>query len=165
VSPILTENVIDLISNSVEQTRRLGARFGELAQAGDLLCLEGELGTGKTAFVQGLARGLGIAPAVHSPTFIMANEYRGGRLVLNHLDVYRVGALGEAIGIGLDDYLYGDGVTVIEWAEKIRALVPPEHLWITFRHLAETKRALLITPRGERYENLAREFRARAFGT
>lgn len=164
MSPVSSERVLDLISHSVAQTQRLGARLGELAQPGDLICLEGDLGSGKTCFAQGLGRGLAIVQDINSPTFILANEHRGGRLTLYHLDVYRMNSAREALGIGLDDYLSGDGVCVIEWAEKIRTALPVEHLWITFRHLGESKRGVLIEARGARYEELLCEFKASAFG-
>ena len=162
--PISNERVLDIVSHSAAQTRRFGARLGELARAGDLYCLEGELGSGKTCFTQGLGRGLDIPTAIHSPTFILANEHRGGRLLLFHLDVYRVRGADEAIGIGLDDYLSGDGVCVIEWAEKIRDALPSERLWISFRHLDEAKRGIMIEASGARYEERLSEFQTRAFG-
>lgn len=164
MSPVSTANVLDIISHSAAQTQRLGARLGELAQPGDLFCLEGELGSGKTCFAQGIGRGLAIVADITSPTFILANEHRGGRLTLYHLDVYRMRSAREAQGIGLDDYLASDGVCVIEWAEKIRAVLPPENLWITFRHLGEAKRGLLMRAAGARYEALLREFKTSAFG-
>lgn len=164
MSPVSSDRVLDLVSHSAAQTQRLGARLGELARAGDLFCLEGELGSGKTCFVQGLGRGLGIAEPIHSPTFILANEHRGGRLRLYHLDLYRVRSTDEALGFGLDDYLSGDGVCVIEWAEKIRDALPAERLWIALRHLGESKRGLLIEARGARYEELLNAFKKRAFG-
>ena len=164
VSPVSNAHALDLISHSVAQTQRLGARLGERARAGDVFCLEGDLGSGKTCFAQGLGRGLGIVEDITSPTFILANEHRGGRLTLYHLDVYRMSSAREAWGIGLDDYLSGDGVCVIEWAEKIRAALPEERLWITFRHLGEFKRGLLLKATGARYEELLREFKASAFG-
>ena len=144
----------DLRSTSPEETRGVGARLGELARAGDLFCLEGELGAGKTCFVQGLGRGLGLRDAIHSPTFILANEHRGGRLPLYHLDVYRVRSAAEAIGFGLDDYVSGDGVLVIEWAEKIREALPAERLWITFEHTGENARAISFDAMGARYLQL-----------
>ncbi len=150
------------ISHSAEQTQRLGDRLGELARAGDLFCLEGDLGSGKTCFVQGLGRGLRIPGAIHSPTFILANEHRGGRLPLAHLDVYRVRGADEAIGFGLEDYLNEDGVCVIEWAEKIREALPPDKLWITFQHRGESERGLAFQGTGERYEQLLNMFAADA---
>jgi tRNA threonylcarbamoyladenosine biosynthesis protein TsaE len=152
VSPVSNVRVLDIKSQSAEQTKHLGARLGELAQAGDVYCLEGDLGSGKTCFVQGLGAGLHIPSAIHSPTFILANEHRGGRLPLYHLDVYRVRSADEAIGFGLEDYLGDDGVCVIEWAEKIREALPPESLWITFRHLGETERGLHLVAWGTHYE-------------
>jgi tRNA threonylcarbamoyladenosine biosynthesis protein TsaE len=164
VSPVSSAHVLDIISHSVAQTQRLGARLGELARSSDVICLEGDLGSGKTCFVQGLGRGLAIAEDINSPTFILANEHRGARLTLYHLDAYRIHSANEALGIGLDDYLSGDGVCAIEWAEKIRAVLPAEHLWITFRHLGESKRGLLIEASGARYLELLRAFKASAFG-
>jgi len=163
MSLISSPHVLDIISHSAAQTQRLGARLGELARAGDVFCLQGELGSGKTCFTQGLGRGLGVPDAIHSPTFILANEHRGGRLPLYHLDVYRMRGANEAPGIGIEDYLYGDGVCVIEWAEKIDAALPRERLWIEFRHLGETKRGLLLQASGATYEKLLAEFQARAF--
>src|SRR5919109_332888 len=148
------EHTVDFISHSVEQTQRFGERLGELARAGDVFCLEGDLGSGKTCFTQGLGRGLGIVEAIHSPTFILANEHRSGRLPLYHLDVYRMRGADEAIGIGLDDYVYGDGICVIEWAEKIDEALPTERLWIKFRHIDETQRGLTICATGARYDEL-----------
>ena len=162
--PISNDRVLDIVSHSAQQTQRFGARLGELARAGDLYCLEGELGSGKTCFTQGLGRGLDIPTAIHSPTFILANEHRGGRLPLFHLDVYRIRDASEAIGIGLDDYISGDGVCVIEWAEKIRDALPAERLWISFRHLDESKRGILMEARGVRYANLLDQLRTKAFG-
>jgi len=164
VAPISNEQMLDLISHSAAQTQRWGARIGELAQPGDLICLEGELGSGKTCFVQGIGRGLEIAADINSPTFILANEHRGGRLTLYHLDMYRLASAREVWGIGLDDYLDSDGVCVIEWAEKIREMLPPERLWITFRHLGESKRGVLMHAQGARYQELLRAFKTSVFG-
>ena len=151
--------MIEIISQSLEETQAFGARVGALAQRGDLFCLEGDLGAGKTSFAQGLGRGLGIADAIHSPTFILANEHRGGRLPLYHLDVYRVASVGEAMGFGLDDYLAGDGVCVIEWAEKIRGALPAECLWISFEHHGENARKISMQAKGARYVDLLENFR------
>ena len=152
--PVSDEHTIDLISQSVEETQRIGERLGKLAGAGDVFCLEGDLGSGKTCFTQGLGRGLGVAAAIHSPTFILANEHRSGRLPLYHLDVYRMHGADEALGIGLDDYVYGDGVCVIEWAEKIDAALPSERLWIKFRHIDENQRGISFHASGARHVEL-----------
>ncbi len=153
-SQVTDGHTIDIISHSIDETQRLGEQLGKLARAGDVLCLEGDLGSGKTCFTQGLGRGLGVVEAIHSPTFILANEHRSGRLPLYHIDVYRMRGADEAIGIGLDDYVYGDGVCVIEWAEKIDVVLPAERLWIKFRHIDETQRDLTLHATGARYEEL-----------
>lgn len=138
------------VSYSVEQTRELGAQLGRILKAGDVIGLQGELGAGKTNLVQGLARGLDVTEDVNSPTFILANEYHTGRLPLYHIDAYRVENASEAEGFGLDDYLYGDGVTVIEWAERVRAALPHDTLWVELEFLDETTRRLRIRAQGKR---------------
>lgn len=162
---ILTAQPLDCISYSTEQTRRLGECLGRLLQGGDLLCLEGELGTGKTCFVQGIGRGLGVTSAIASPTFIIVNEYRvpDRRYKLYHIDLYRIETIAEARAVGLEDYFYGDGVCVIEWAERVREILPEERLWITLCYLGNTKRKLVFEPRGKRYEELLQRFRQEAF--
>ncbi|HOG45530.1 MAG TPA: tRNA (adenosine(37)-N6)-threonylcarbamoyltransferase complex ATPase subunit type 1 TsaE [Anaerolineae bacterium] len=166
MSPILTANTLDIISHSPAQTQRLGARLGARAQAGDVYCLEGDLGSGKTSFVQGIAQGLGVAGPVTSPTFVLANVYRGaaGRPPLYHLDLYRISGPQEALDFGLEDYLYGEGVVAIEWPERIREILPQECLWISFRCLDATKRGLLARPRGARYEALVAELQRDIYG-
>jgi tRNA threonylcarbamoyladenosine biosynthesis protein TsaE len=149
-------SVLEIVSTSVEQTQELGARLGKIVQAGDVIALQGDLGAGKTNFVQGLARGLGITEDVNSPTFILANEYLSGRLALYHIDAYRVQDAAEAKGFGLDDYLYGDGVTVVEWAERVRAALPRDVLWIRFAYRDETTRALFVTAVGPSSARLLR---------
>ena len=153
LSPLVRE----ITSTSVEQTHELGARLGSVVQAGDVIALQGDLGAGKTNFVQGLARGLDISEDVNSPTFILANEYYGGRLPLYHIDAYRVEDAVEADGFGLDDYLNGDGVTVIEWAERVRAALPHDLLWIEMEYRDETTRALSITATGTNTARLLKE--------
>jgi tRNA threonylcarbamoyladenosine biosynthesis protein TsaE len=164
VAGVLAVSELDFVSSSIDETRRLGRLLGELASTGDLYCLEGDLGSGKTSFVQGLGRGLGIKEDINSPTFILANEHRGGRLALYHLDVYRMESTNEAWGIGLDDYLSSEGVCAIEWAEKIRAALPAACLWIEFCHIAETERGLHLKARGPRYEALLHEVGAKIRG-
>jgi len=107
------------ISHSPADTEALGERFGRAAQRGLVIALSGELGAGKTQFVRGLARGLGIASRVHSPTFTLVNEYGGGRLKLFHLDLYRLETVAQILSAGIEDFLQPDGVSVIEWAERI----------------------------------------------
>ena len=107
-----------VISHSPAETEALGERWGREAQVGWLIGLSGDLGAGKTQLVKGLARGLGVTTRVHSPTFTLLNEYRGGRLRLFHLDLYRLETPQQIIRAGLEEYLRPDGVTVIEWAER-----------------------------------------------
>jgi tRNA threonylcarbamoyladenosine biosynthesis protein TsaE len=108
-----------LISHSPADTEALGEKFGRAAQRGWVIALSGDLGAGKTQFVKGVARGLGISARVHSPTFTLAAEYGGGRLALSHLDLYRLERDGQIYSAGLEEFLQPDGVAVIEWAERI----------------------------------------------
>jgi tRNA threonylcarbamoyladenosine biosynthesis protein TsaE len=107
------------ISHSPAETESLGETFGRAARHGFVFALSGELGAGKTQLVKGLARGLGVAARVHSPTFTLVNEYAGGRLRLFHLDLYRLESRGQILAAGLEEYLQPDGVAVIEWAERL----------------------------------------------
>lgn len=111
--------MVTFISHSPAETGSLGERWGRAAQRGLVIGLSGDLGAGKTQFVKGLARGLGITARVHSPTFTLVNEYGGGRLRLFHLDLYRLETRGQIVSAGLEEFLQPDGVTVIEWAEKM----------------------------------------------
>jgi tRNA threonylcarbamoyladenosine biosynthesis protein TsaE len=111
-------------SNSPEETFRVGKELGERAYAGQVFTLTGDLGVGKTVFTQGLAKGLGIDEAVNSPTFTIVQEYDGGRLPFYHFDVYRIGDIEEMEEVGFDDYVMGEGVSLIEWADLIREILP-----------------------------------------
>jgi tRNA threonylcarbamoyladenosine biosynthesis protein TsaE len=165
--PILDEHTLDFISHSPDQTRRLGARLGALLRPSDLICLEGELGTGKTCLAQGIGLGLGVVEPLTSPTFTLIAEHRPPppAPILYHIDLYRLDApLEEALAFGLDDYLQSDGVCLIEWAERIKAVLPSERLWITLRHLNNSKRGVVIMASGGRHEELLRMFRQSAFG-
>jgi tRNA threonylcarbamoyladenosine biosynthesis protein TsaE len=109
------------ISHSPAETESLGEKFGRAADSGLVIALSGELGAGKTQFVKGLARGLGISARVHSPTFTLVNEYGGGRLKLFHLDLYRLETRAQILSAGLEEFLQPDGVAVVEWAERLKA--------------------------------------------
>ena len=113
-------------THSADETFSLGINIGRKAKAGQVITLVGDLGAGKTVFTKGLARGLGITEPVSSPTFTIVQEYREGRLPLYHFDVYRIGDLEEMEEIGYEDYFYGDGVCLVEWANLIEELIP-EH--------------------------------------
>ncbi len=142
-----------LISSSPEETREIGIAIGEITMPGDVLLLEGKLGAGKTCLTQGIARGLGINDYVLSPTFVIMRELYG-RLPLYHIDLYRLDRIEESLDLGLDDYLYGEGVCVVEWAEKVLSILPRKHLLIKIDYLSDMERSLRLEPSGERYVEL-----------
>jgi len=144
---------VDIVSGSVERTRSVGSALGKLAEAGDVILLVGPLGAGKTCLTQGVARGLGVIESVVSPTFVLLREYRG-RLPLFHLDFYRLDSVDEISSLGLEDYLFGDGVCVVEWAEKGLAALPREHLLIEIERAEASRRRLRLRPSGARYEEM-----------
>lgn len=111
---------------SPEETFALGERLGKLARAGEIYCLDGDMGTGKTVFTQGFARGLGIEGPVSSPTFTIVQQYEDGRLPLYHFDVYRISDISEMDEIGYEDCFFGEGVCLVEWSELIRELLPEQ---------------------------------------
>jgi tRNA threonylcarbamoyladenosine biosynthesis protein TsaE len=162
--PILNPHSLEFFSRSPDQTRRLGIRLGTLMRPGDLLCLSGDLGSGKTTLVQGLAQGWGSLDAVSSPTFVLCNEYRrADRKVLYHLDAYRLESPLEAEYLDLDSMLES-GPMVVEWAERIQAVLPPERLWLNLRYIAEEHRGMVFLPEGSRYEKIVAKFRHQSFG-
>jgi tRNA threonylcarbamoyladenosine biosynthesis protein TsaE len=150
---------LEIISSSAKQTQRVGAELGCLTKAGDVILLEGGLGVGKTCLAQGIARGLGIEEYVTSPSFVLLREHLG-RLPLYHIDFYRLDRVEEVAHLGLDDYLYGGGVCVVEWAEKGFGALPDKHLLIEMQYLAPTKRKLTFIPRGARYDEMLSQFKS-----
>jgi tRNA threonylcarbamoyladenosine biosynthesis protein TsaE len=148
----------EIISHSPEETQDFGARLGELARPGDILLLVGELGAGKTCLTQGIARGLGIKEYAASPSFVVVRELYG-RLPLYHMDFYRLENLEEIADLGLDDYFYGQGVSVVEWADKGLSLLPPEHLLVEMSYVSDTGRRLKLKARGKRYRELVAELK------
>jgi tRNA threonylcarbamoyladenosine biosynthesis protein TsaE len=163
---ILDERTLDFISSSVDQTVRLGVRLGEMLEVGDLICLSGELGSGKTAMAQGIGRGWGASRHVSSPSFILIHEYprmRDGRL-LYHIDCYRLENSADVATSGLQDMLEDGGAIMIEWPERIADLLPEDRLWIDLRYVSETRRGLRIQAFGDRPAELLKEFRRSAFG-
>lgn len=113
-------------TNSPDETFNIGEEFGKKAEKGQIIALTGDLGVGKTLFSKGFAKGLGITEAVSSPTFTIVKVYEGGRLPFYHFDVYRIADPDEMDEIGLDDYLFGEGASLIEWADLIEELIPDE---------------------------------------
>ena len=166
MSPILDPHSLECFSHSQEQTQRLGARLGELPHPGDLVCLEGGLGAGKTRFAQGVGRGWGVLETLTSPTFTLISEYQRPQdgAWLYHIDLYRIASAEEAIGFGLEDYLDDEALILVEWPERVLPLLPAERLWIQIEMISETKRLLRMQATGERYQVLLRAFRERAFG-
>ncbi len=150
---------LELISHSPEQTQKFGIRIGELALPGDIFLLVGSLGAGKTCLAQGIAWGLGIKEYALSPSFVIIRELHG-RLPLYHIDLYRLDHIEEIAELGLDDYLYGNGVCVVEWAEKGLSMLPAEHLLIEISYLSDTERSFQLKPRGKRYLKIAAQLRA-----
>ncbi|MCQ3809430.1 MAG: tRNA (adenosine(37)-N6)-threonylcarbamoyltransferase complex ATPase subunit type 1 TsaE [Acidimicrobiia bacterium] len=143
-------------SRSPEDTRKLAACLAELAQPGDLLLLVGDLGAGKTTFTQGFAAGLDIHEPVTSPTFTLAREYHG-RLLLHHLDVFRLEQVSEVLDLGLPELLDSDGVTLIEWGDAIRQALPNDYLEVALTFVdgpinSPDERVVVLSPVGPRWQ-------------
>lgn len=131
------------VSESVKQTESIAAHLARTLAAGSCIALHGELGAGKTQFVRGLVRGLGGPDrAVSSPTFVLLNVYPGGRLMVYHLDAYRVGGTEDFDAIGFSELLEQGGVVVVEWAERVAGLIPPGHISINIQTIDETRREI-----------------------
>lgn len=142
------------ISSSPQATRQLGQSLGALLQPGDCICLQGDLGAGKTTFVQGVAAGWGARDEVSSPTFVLVNVYRGGdEKKLFHLDTYRIESPAEAEELDLDSML-AQGPLLIEWPERIQPVLPTETLWITLDYLDDARRQLNFQAAGVRYQQV-----------
>ena len=148
-------------SRSSAQTRNWGGKLGKLLKGGEIIGLVGELGTGKTCFVRGMAEGLDVGPDawIRSPTFTLINEYHG-RLPVYHIDLYRVGSREELEGLNLREYLYSDGVSVVEWFEHLPADEVNEYLEVKLAYANGNKRQLMFTPRGKRYEQIVERLKA-----
>jgi tRNA threonylcarbamoyladenosine biosynthesis protein TsaE len=146
---------MEFIVNNIEETTNIGFKLGELLNSSDIICLTGDLGTGKTHITKGIAKGLNINDIITSPTFNIVNEYDSGRLKLNHFDVYRVNDPDEIYAIGFDDYIFSDAVSVIEWANYIEEILPKEYLHI---HISkdltkgENHRIITLIGYGDRYD-------------
>jgi len=162
--PILDPYALEFFSRSPDQTRRLGTRLGSMLKPGDVICLSGDLGSGKTTLVQGIARGWGTLDPVSSPTFILVNQYRrfDGQ-TFYHLDAYRMDSAAEAEDLDLDRMLE-TGPLVMEWPERISAVLPEHRLWIELRWMADEQRGMVFSGRGPRYQQLLTEMRHRVFG-
>ena len=144
---------LKVVSHNPAETQSIGEKLGKLARPGDLFLLCGNLGAGKTTLTQGIALGLGSSDYALSPTFVLMRELKG-RLALYHIDLYRLDRIEEISDLGLDDYLYGSGLCVIEWGEKGLAVLPPQHLLIKIDYLSDTGRSFEFIPKGERYQKM-----------
>ena len=143
-----------IISESPQFTHLIGKILGANAKIGDVFCLEGELGSGKTCLISGIAEGLEVEDGVFSPSFIIVAPHRG-RIPLFHIDLYRLEEE-DIQELGLEEYIYGNGVCAIEWAEKARKIIPSSHLWIKIEY-HNKGRLINFFPKGERYIELLRE--------
>lgn len=139
------------ITNSEHETKEIGIKLAPLLERGDVITLEGDLGAGKTTFTKGIAKGLGVKRAVTSPTFMIIKEY-DGELPLYHMDAYRLEHSDE--DIGFDEYFYGDGISVVEWASFIEDYLPEERLMVKIELVNTEKRKLTMIPKGKKFEKV-----------
>lgn len=152
---------ITCVTNSSDETIALGKLIGKKLAPGDMLALLGDLGAGKTTFTRGLAEGLGVDADVHSPTFVLIHEHYGN-VPLYHVDLYRLDGAHEAENIGIDEYIYGNGVTVIEWADRMSPLLPPERIDIEFKLVGDTKREISFSTESDRLRDIIKEISVNA---
>ena len=138
--------VATFISNSPAETEAIGRQLASDVNAGSVLALKGELGSGKTLFTQGLVAGLESDATVTSPTFTIVHEYQSGRLPIYHFDFFRLDNRESAVRLGLEDYFFGDGVSVIEWADRFPELIPDHARWIFFEIKSECQRIITVSP-------------------
>jgi tRNA threonylcarbamoyladenosine biosynthesis protein TsaE len=162
--PILDDSIFEFFSHSPDQTRRLGIHLGGYLRIGDVICLEGNLGSGKTTLVQGIAQGWGALDPVSSPTFMIVNEYRrADQERLYHLDAYRLNGSMDADLLDFDRML-SQGTIVIEWAEKVKGVLPGSYLWITLKYTGMEHRAMRLTSQGKRHEKIIDQLRRKLYG-
>jgi len=148
------------ISNSPEETVNFGESLAKSFKGGDIVCFFGDLGSGKTTLIKGIAKGLKIGHAkVNSPTFVLMNVYHG-RLPLFHFDLYRLDNVEGISSIGYDEFLYDDGVSVIEWADRLGTLLPEEYLRVDLKHKKNDQRTIQLSAQGSRYQRLVAKIEA-----
>lgn len=154
---------LEIISSSPQETEHIGSLLGKMLTRGDIIALSGELGSGKTTLVKGLAQGMGFdREEVVSPSFTFVNEYEGP-LPFFHIDLYRLGDERELYEIGYEEYIGEAGVAVIEWADRASQAVPHESLWITLRYQGGERREIVMQPHGDRYKKIIEELRRRVY--
>ena len=147
--------MVNIYLENEDKTKEIGYKLGQLLQPGSVICLIGDLGAGKTTMTQSLAKALEVDDYITSPTFTIVNEYEG-KMPLYHFDVYRIGSSEEMYDIGFDEYIDGEGVCIIEWANLIEDILPDEYLYIEMNY-KETGREMILTPKGEKYEEIVKE--------
>jgi len=164
------DKTVTITSHTPRQTEEIGSLLGSMLDKGAVIALTGELGTGKTTLVRGIGRGLGIEEGeVASPSFTLVNEYAGGGplakgpLCLFHIDLYRLGDQRELIAIDFEEYLKGEGVVVIEWADRIPHAIPPDALWIMLRYLNDESREIVLRTQNDRYNMIIEELRRKVY--
>lgn len=164
--PILKPGELDILSHSAAQTQRLGQRLGEVLRPGDVVCLSGDMGAGKTVFATGIGQGWGSTLPLTSPTYNLVHQHRRAAddQLLYHLDCYRLQDEEESATIGLDDLFDGRAIVLIEWAERVEGVLPPTYLWVEIRLIEETRRNFILEPKGAHYQQLIDRFRQKAFG-
>lgn len=167
MAPILDQRSLEVLSRSAEQTRRVGVRLGQLLRGGEVVCLEGPLGVGKTVLARGIGEGWGATSPVTSPSFVLVREHRRptGHQRLLHVDFYRLQDPREAESLGLEEWLEApDAVVVVEWPERAPAVLPPDRLWVHLEFADGDRRRLLFTAHGDGYIPLLRALRRVLFG-
>ncbi|MEW6580856.1 MAG: tRNA (adenosine(37)-N6)-threonylcarbamoyltransferase complex ATPase subunit type 1 TsaE [Chloroflexota bacterium] len=164
--PTSSSAQFEYTSHDIAQTQALGQLLGALLRPGDVVCLSGDLGAGKTAFAQGIGRGWGARERVTSPTFTLVHEHRRDTdgTVFYHVDCYRLDGADDAWGIGLEDLWHDDGFVAIEWPEHVQAALPDERLWIAFTSLDAHQRHLVLRASGARYVGLLAALREQLSG-
>ena len=157
------DKTVTITSHTPRQTEQIGSLLGSMLAKGDIIALCGELGTGKTTLVRGMARGIGLEEGeVASPSFTLVNEYEGP-LRLFHIDLYRLADEKELIAIDYEEYLTADGVVVIEWADRLPQAIPADSLWITLRYLGTERREIVLRAEGDRYKMMIEELQRKVY--
>ena len=149
-------DLLEFVTNNATETEDLGMKIAKALKGGEVLAMTGDLGAGKTTMTKALARGLGIEEHVTSPTFTIVNEYEG-RLKLFHFDVYRIADIEEMYDLGFEEYIYGDGVSIIEWSNLIKEILPEDTINIEILASDVDERTIRISGRGKKFENLSKE--------
>jgi tRNA threonylcarbamoyladenosine biosynthesis protein TsaE len=158
-----TRRIIEIITSSPSETEQTGSRVGKMLTRGDVIALSGELGSGKTTLVRGLAQGMGFdREQIASPSFTLVNEYEGP-LPFFHIDLYRLRDERELQEIGYEEYISEAGVAVIEWADRAPSAVPAEALWIRLRYHDAERREIIMQAQGRRYEKMIEELKKKVY--